>query len=170
MAAVEAPTREETDQDISRRTRRSDDNNDLSLEEEDDDKKDYPDLEYLIDSQESREMDDPFHILLLGSTFDKPKMTLPYVASSLEYVLGMPGNEAKELAGFARTEGMSCLGTWSRSECLDLGKQLQRRDLICRVVPYCEGGQRGWQAKDASEKKEWSSSGGGGNGGRRFFD
>ena len=26
----------------------------------------YPDLEYLIDSQESREMEDPFHILLIA--------------------------------------------------------------------------------------------------------
>lgn len=98
---------------------------------------------------ESREMDDPYHILLLGQTFEKPKITVPYVASSLNYVLNMPTDEATELSQFSHDHGMSCLGTWSREECLTLGRQLQVRDLVCRVVPYCEGGQRGWQAKDA---------------------
>jgi hypothetical protein len=158
---VDAPTRERTDRDTSRRTRRSSDRDrdrsgGLSLD--DDDGTDHPDLEYLVDPRESREADDPFHLLLLGSTFDKPRVTLPYVAGSLEYVLGMPGGEAAELAGFAREEGVSCLGTWARSECLGLGKQLQRRDLVCRVVPYCEGGQRGWQARDASSHSEAASS------------
>jgi hypothetical protein len=114
-----------------------------------DDGDDRGDLEYLIDQDVSREMEDPFHILLLGSTFEKPKITLNYVSGSLEYVLNMPSTEAEELSQFAKEEGMSCLGTWPREECLSYGKQLQRRDLVCRVVPYCEGGQRGWQAKDA---------------------
>lgn len=112
---------------------------------------DYDDLEYLIDSAEAREMDDPFHILLLGSTFDKPKITVPYCAGSLEYVLAMPRMEAEEMSQFAKDNGLCCLGTWSREECLQLGRQLQIRDLVCRVVPFVEGGQRGWQAKDASE-------------------
>jgi len=106
-------------------------------------------LEWLEDSMESREMDDPYHILLLGQTFEKPKITVPYVAGSLNYVLEMPMDEAKELSQFSFDNGMSCLGTWSREECLSLGRQLQVRDIVCRVVPYCEGGQRGWQAKDA---------------------
>jgi hypothetical protein len=170
---VDAPTRERTDRDTSRRTRRSSDRDSdsggLSLDD-DDDGTDHPDLEYLVDPRESREADDPFHLLLLGSTFDKPRVTLPYVAGSLEYVLGMPGGEAEELAGFARSEGMSCLGTWARSECLGLGRQLQRRDLVCRVVPYCEGGQRGWQARDASSHSESasSSSSSSSSGGGRF--
>jgi hypothetical protein len=117
---------------------------------------DYSDLEYLIDSAESREMEDPFHILLLGSTFEKPKITVSYVTGSLEYVLEMPFDEAKELSQFAADEGMSCLGTWPREECLSLGKQLQRRDIVCRVVPYAEGGQRGWQAKDTSSSASGS--------------
>jgi len=117
---------------------------------EDDIRKQGP-LEYLEDMEESREMDDPFHILLLGSTFDKPKITVTYVSGSLEYVLDMPILEATELSKFAREQGMSCLGTWTREECLSLGKQLQVRDIVCRVVPYCEGGQRGWQAKDAND-------------------
>jgi hypothetical protein len=51
----------------------------------------------------------------------------------------------------AQTNGMSCLGTWTHEESLALGKQLQVRDLAIRVVPFCEGGQRGWQAKDATD-------------------
>lgn len=117
---------------------------------EDDIRRDGP-LEYLEDFEESREMDDPFHILLLASTFDKPKITVTYVSGSLEYVLDMPILEATELCKFAKDQGMSCLGTWTREECLKLGKQLQVRDIVCRVVPYCEGGQRGWQAKDAND-------------------
>lgn len=139
---VEPPTRERTDTDRDTRT-----GGDDSVNDRDDD--DLGDLEYLIDQDVSREMDDPFHILLLGSTFEKPKITVNYVSGSLEYVLSMPSSEAQELSQFAKEEGMSCLGTWPREECLSYGKQLQRRDLVCRVVPYCEGGQRGWQAKDA---------------------
>ena len=119
---------------------------------------DYSDLEYLIDSAESREMDDPFHILLLGSTFEKPKkVTVSYCANSLEYVLAMPRLEAVEQSKFAQDQGLSCLGTWPREECLTLGRQLQIRDLECRVVPYVEGGHRGWQAKDASSSNSSSN-------------
>ncbi len=107
-------------------------------------------LEWLEDASESREIDDPYHILLLGQTFDKPKITVPYVAGSLHYVLEMPLDEATELSQFSFEHGMSCLGTWSREECLSLGRQLQVRDIVCRIVPFCEGGQRGWQAKDTS--------------------
>lgn len=140
-ATVEAPSREQT----KRRT---------GQDEEDplhdyDWRRDGP-LEYLEDMEVSRQDDDPFHILLLGATFDKPKITVTYVSGSLEYVLDMPALEATELSVFAEEHGMSCLGTWPREQCLDLGKQLQVRDIVCRVVPYAEGGQRGWQAKDAS--------------------
>lgn len=137
---MEPPTREKTDQDVDTGT------GDDQYADDDDD---LGDLEYLIDQDVSREMEDPFHILLLGSTFEKPKITLNYVSGSLEYVLSMPSLEAKELSQFAKEEGLSCLGTWPREKCLSYGKQLQKRDLVCRVVPYCEGGQRGWQAKDA---------------------
>jgi hypothetical protein len=103
-------------------------------------------------------MHDPFHILLLGSTFQKPKVTVSYCAGSLEYVLSMPRDEALEQSQFAHQQGMSCLGTWPREECLVLGRQLQQRDLECRVVPFVEGGQRGWQAKDASSSSSSSQS------------
>jgi hypothetical protein len=131
---VEPPTREKTD----RKTRK-----DQYTSDEKNDQVDYPDLEYLIDSADLREMEDPFHILLMQSTFDKPKITISYVAGSLEYVLAMPYDEAVEQSRFAKQEGFSCLGTWPREECLALGRQLQMRDLVCRVVPYVEGGQVG---------------------------
>jgi len=118
--------------------------------DDDQDDEKYEDLEYLIDSQDHRAFEDPFHILLMASTFEKPKITVSYVAGSLKYVLMMSMDEGVELSKFARDEGFSCLGTWPREECVTLGRQLQRRDLVCRVVPFCEGGQRGWQAKDAS--------------------
>ncbi|KAL7578599.1 hypothetical protein ACA910_009750 [Epithemia clementina (nom. ined.)] len=153
---VEAPTRERTD----RKTGSSYDRvqyNDLD-DYNDDDDDDDDDLEYYMDPNASRTKDDPFHILLLGSTFEKPKVTVPYVSSTLEYVISMPSFEAVEQAKFAKDQGLSCLGTWPREKCLSLGKQLQRRDLVCRVVPYCEGGQRGWQAKDVSSASSASSS------------
>jgi len=110
-------------------------------------------LEWLIDDPlVSREDDDPYHILLLDETFVRNKrMTIEYAASSCVYVLQMPYDEAAELVSHAKTEGFSCLGTWSHDECLRLGKQLQNRDLICRVVPFCEGGDRAWQARNAKD-------------------
>lgn len=143
---IDAPTRERVD----RRT--GDGGNPLGDKEEnfqDELRKQGP-LEWLEDEAEPRDMDDPFHILLLQQTFEKPKITVPYVAASLEYVLDMPIDEATELSQFSHDHGMSCLGVWPREECLKLGRQLQVRDIVCRVVPYVEGGQRGWQAKETS--------------------
>jgi hypothetical protein len=148
MSSVEAPTRE----DIDRQTRRRQGDEDLigdKKENIEDELRTKGPMEWLEDSMESREMDDPFHILLLGQTFEKEKITVPYVSSTLQYVLEMPADEATELSQFSFENGMSCLGTWPREECLSLGRQLQVRDIVCRVVPYCEGGHRGWQAKDA---------------------
>lgn len=111
-------------------------------------------VEWLIDDRlVSREVDDPFHILLLDETYFKnDRITIEYVASSCTYVLGMPYDEAAELAAHAEKEGFSCLGTWSHEECLRLGGQLQNRDLVCRVVPFCEGGDRAWQARNAQDE------------------
>mmetsp|Transcript_2841 Transcript_2841/g.4422 ORF Transcript_2841/g.4422 Transcript_2841/m.4422 type:complete len:219 (+) Transcript_2841:207-863(+) len=163
MMPVETPTREKTDRKTGKKTDKR--NNDKDRGGGDEGfvwRRDGP-LEYLQDMFASREDDDPFHILLMGATFDKPKITVPYVASSLEYVLEMPPLEATELTTFAYEHGMSCLGTWSHEECLSLAKQIQVRDIVCRVVPYAEGGNRGWQAKDSSDgaSKESSNSSGG---------
>ena len=111
-------------------------------------------LEYLQDPNESRNSDDPFHILLLGETFDKPKITLNYVTGNLQYALAMPYDEAIDASMVAQDFGMSCLGTWSREECLILGKALQVRDLCVRVVPYAAGGNRSWQSKPKGDSQE----------------
>lgn len=113
-------------------------------------------VEWLIDDPlVSRESDEPFHILLLDETFVRnERMTIEYAASSCTYVLGMPYDEAAELAAHAEEHGFSCLGTWSHDECVRLGGQLQNRDLVCRVVPFCEGGDRAWQARDAKDEGE----------------
>ncbi|KAG7372169.1 hypothetical protein IV203_018312 [Nitzschia inconspicua] len=148
---IDAPTKEDVDTRTRRRTGNGDDRDLGDLEENlDDDIRKHGPLEWLEDMEVSRDMEDPFHILLLGQTFEKPKITVPYVASSLEYVLDMPVDEATELSQFSHDHGISCLGVWPREECLRLGKQLQIRDIVCRIVPYVEGGQRAWQAKDAS--------------------
>lgn len=151
MSTVEAPPREDVDRTTRRRQGNNDNGDFLGDKEEniEDAMRTGGPLEYLEDSMESREMDDPFHILLMGETFDKPKITVTYVATSLTYVLDMPDGDANELSQSSHDNGMSCLGTWSREECLTLGRQLQVRDIVCRVVPYCEGGHRGWQAKDS---------------------
>ena len=95
----------------------------------------------------SRGDKDPFHILILGETFQQPRITHHYVVTQLCYTLGMPEEDALEHAHFANKQGFSCLGTWKRKECLELGTKLLQRDIICRVVPYAEGGGRPWQAK-----------------------
>ena len=113
-------------------------------------------LEWFIDDDEiSRDDDEPFHILLLGETFLKSdRVTVEYVASCCVYVLGMPLSDAEEQARHAKSQGFSCLGTWSHEECLKLGGQLRQRDIVCRVVPFCEGGDRSWQARDANSGDE----------------
>jgi hypothetical protein len=104
-------------------------------------------LEWLEDDLTvSREMDDPFHILLLDETFEKPKVTVSYVSGNLQYVLEMPYEEAVDATIFCQENGFSCLGTWERQECLKLGRELRLRDLCVRVVPYVPGGNRGWQS------------------------
>ena len=161
-ATVEAPTRPDTDTDRRTNRRESEERRSGNQRDSNDDststtKKD--DLEYFIDPSASREMNEPFHILLMGSaTYIQPKVTVSYVSATLEYVLGMPHTDAYELSLFAKDHDMSCLGTWTREQCLAYGKQLQSRDVVCRVVPYCLGGQRGWQAKDASSSSESSFS------------
>jgi hypothetical protein len=149
-STVEAPTRPDTDRKTGRRS--GNEKDDRRSNDNDDDIDYYKDLEYYIDPSVSREMNEPFHILLIGSvTFARPKITVEYVSRTLEYVLGLPYNDAVELSQFAKEHmSMACLGTWTREQCLQYGTQLQQRDVSCRVVPYCPGGQRGWQAKDAS--------------------
>lgn len=151
MSTTTAPAREKTDTD--RKIRRGGNDNDDERSNDPDDIVRYNDapMEYLEDEWSTREPDDPFHILLLDTTFTKnDRITVSYIAGCVTYVLGMPEDEARELTQMAAMNGFSCLGTWEREECLRLGKQLQIRDCVVRVVPYCQGGARGWQMKDAS--------------------
>eukprot|EP00553_Chaetoceros_curvisetus_P009473 CAMPEP_0204623832 /NCGR_PEP_ID=MMETSP0717-20131115/9598_1 /ASSEMBLY_ACC=CAM_ASM_000666 /TAXON_ID=230516 /ORGANISM="Chaetoceros curvisetus" /LENGTH=200 /DNA_ID=CAMNT_0051639039 /DNA_START=23 /DNA_END=625 /DNA_ORIENTATION=- len=150
MSTTVAPPREKTDTD--RQTRRGNDS-DRSDDPDAGEISKYNDapLEYLEDEWATRGPEDPFHILLLDTTFTKnERVTISYVSGCLTYVLGMPQEEATELTSMCAANGLSCLGTWEREECLRLGRQLQIRDLCVRVVPFCEGGARGWQAKDAA--------------------
>lgn len=83
---IDAPTKEDVDTKTRRRTGGGDNGDFLGDQEEnfeDAIRKQGP-LEWLEDMEAARDMEDPFHILLLGQTFEKPKITVPYVASSLE--------------------------------------------------------------------------------------
>merc|ERR1719491_1572426 len=121
----------------------------------------YGPLEYLVDdTTQNRSEDDMFHILLLGSTFDKPRITVNYVAGCLSYVIDMSEQDGVEHSVFAEENGFSCLGTWIRKDCLSLGQKLQARDIACRVVPFVTGGFNPWQAKYAEGESISSSPGG----------
>lgn len=160
---IDAPTKEDIFKDLRRRTgggRREGnddsggDNYDGLLGDAEENKEEalrkQGPLEWLEDNiLEERNMKDPFHILLLDLTFEKPKITVPYVASNLEYVLAMPPDDAKEHSQLCYDNGMTCVGVWPREECLRLGRELQLRDIVCRIVPYAKGGDRAWQANTA---------------------
>lgn len=154
MSTVEAPTKERTQ--TEKRTRRQNDQSDKSNSKPSR-YNDVP-LEYLEDEWSTRNPEDPFHILLLDTTFVNERISVSYVTGCLNYVLGMPEDEAQELTKMCAHNGMSCLGVWQREEALVLGRKLQVRDLAVRVVPFAEGGNRGWQAKDARDAS-YSSSG-----------
>eukprot|EP00541_Cyclophora_tenuis_P009140 CAMPEP_0116571090 /NCGR_PEP_ID=MMETSP0397-20121206/17349_1 /TAXON_ID=216820 /ORGANISM="Cyclophora tenuis, Strain ECT3854" /LENGTH=223 /DNA_ID=CAMNT_0004099113 /DNA_START=12 /DNA_END=683 /DNA_ORIENTATION=+ len=132
-----------------------------AYDDDTDDIRKHGPLEWLEDNmKENRENDTPFHLILLGETFDRPKITVPYVVGSLTYVLDMPQNDATDAASFSKEEGMSCLGTWEREQCLKLGRQLRLRDVLVRVVPYAAGGQRGWQARGGNDNANVGTGGG----------
>lgn len=107
------------------------------------------DFEWAIDTDASRQDGDNFHILLLKETFEKPRMSVAYVAGALTLVLAMPEPEALEHAGFAQAQGFSCLGTWRRDESLKYCEQLKGRDLSVRAIPGIRGRQS-WQGEPAN--------------------
>jgi len=161
---IDAPTKEDLDRKVGRRGGNNDNGDLLGDSEENIEEaiRQQGPLEWLEDNpDESRDMEDPFHILILDTTFEKPKITVPYVASNLEYVLGMPLDDATDHSQWCFENGMSCVGVWPREECLALGRQLQLRDIVCRVVPYAEGGDRAWQvdkkALDANDMSRFLS-------------
>lgn len=158
---IDAPTKEDLDRKVGRRkgNGNSDDGDLLGDAEENIGQaiRSQGPLEWLEDNpDQSRDMEEPFHILILDTTYEKPKITVPYVASNLEYVLQMPIDDATEHSQFCFDHGMSCVGVWPREECLTLGRQLQLRDIVCRIVPFAEGGHRAWQAGEAKDAADVS--------------
>ncbi|KAL7533155.1 hypothetical protein ACHAXR_005074 [Thalassiosira sp. AJA248-18] len=76
----------------------------------------------------------------MPSTFSKDnQMSLEYATESCTQILGIPSDKAHDLSLFAKHQGFSCLGTWTREECLSLGEELLSRDLDCRVIPFNGG-------------------------------
>mmetsp|Transcript_18904 Transcript_18904/g.31263 ORF Transcript_18904/g.31263 Transcript_18904/m.31263 type:complete len:226 (-) Transcript_18904:58-735(-) len=169
MSTTVAPPETDTDKRIQKREGSGDDEKESFSDE--DIRKQGP-LEYLEDDpNEMRDPQDPFHILLLGETYLKPKVSVPYVSGALQFVLEMPYEDAVDAAVFCQENGISCVGTWPREECLSLGKELQNRDLCVRVVPFVPGGQRGWQAnKDADAGKDNSNDASRDSAGGDFID
>jgi hypothetical protein len=77
----------------------------------------------------------PFH-----SSFKKDFIpSVEYVAESCSEILGLRSDKAYDLSLFAKHEGFSLLGTWTREECLTMGEQLLERNLDCRVIPFNGG-------------------------------
>ena len=66
-------------------------------------------------------------------------MSVEYVAESCTDILGIPSDKAYNLSLFAKHQGFSCLGTWTREECLAFGEKLVSRNLDCRVIPFNGG-------------------------------
>jgi hypothetical protein len=106
-------------------------------------------LEYLYDQSEERHADDFFHVILMPSTFTKNQVSIEHATESILSTLlssttTTSGEEytytkIRELTTFTKHQVFTLLGTWTRSECLDIGHQLQEMDLDVRVIPYSEG-------------------------------
>ena len=73
------------------------------------------------------------------SSFQKDHMSIEYVAESCSEILGIRADKAYDLSLFAKHQGFSTLGTWTREECLSMGEQLLSRNLDCRVIPFNGG-------------------------------
>ena len=66
-------------------------------------------------------------------------MSLQHATESCTSILNLSPAKAHDLSLFAKHQGFSCLGTWTREECLEFGEELLKKDLDCRVVPFNEG-------------------------------
>lgn len=98
-------------------------------------------LEYLYDTAEERHADDLFHIILLPSTFKSDmSVSVEDAAISTSEILGINYDHAYDMSLFARHQGFSTLGSWTREECLSLGEELLSNGLDCRVIPFNAGG------------------------------
>lgn len=104
-------------------------------------------LEYLYDETEEGRYsnDDLYHIILMPSTFHSKNketnnmLTIENVAETCTEILGIEATRAYDISLFVKHEGFSCLGTWTHTECLSIGKELLSRELDCRIVPFNGG-------------------------------
>lgn len=110
-------------------------------------------LEYLYDQTQERHDDDFFHVILMPSTFSNKQVSIEQVANSLltttlSFSSSTSTNndnaqltyeKAHNLSLFAKHQGFSLIGTWTRDHCLLLGEKLVMEGLDCRVIPYSEG-------------------------------
>lgn len=103
-------------------------------------------LEYLYDQRQERHDDDFFHVILMPSTFTKKQVSIEQSTTSLLAALstttaGANNNQltyekAHNLSLFAKHQGFSVIGTWTREDCLLIGETLLEEGLDCRVIPY----------------------------------
>eukprot|EP00577_Skeletonema_sp_RCC1716_P018743 CAMPEP_0113413772 /NCGR_PEP_ID=MMETSP0013_2-20120614/23634_1 /TAXON_ID=2843 ORGANISM="Skeletonema costatum, Strain 1716" /NCGR_SAMPLE_ID=MMETSP0013_2 /ASSEMBLY_ACC=CAM_ASM_000158 /LENGTH=267 /DNA_ID=CAMNT_0000300529 /DNA_START=82 /DNA_END=885 /DNA_ORIENTATION=- /assembly_acc=CAM_ASM_000158 len=103
-------------------------------------------LEYLYDQRQERHDDDFFHVILMPSTFTKKQVSIEQSTTSLLTALstttaGANNNQltyekAHNLSLFAKHQGFSVIGTWTREDCLLIGETLLEEGLDCRVIPY----------------------------------
>jgi hypothetical protein len=66
-------------------------------------------------------------------------MSIEFAAQSCSEILGIRSDKAWDISLFAKHQGFSCLGTWTREECLSMGDELSSRNLDCRVIPFNGG-------------------------------
>ena len=81
-----------------------------------------------------------FSLVTMCRTFHKEHMSIEHAAGSCTEILGIHSEKAWDLSLFAKHQGFSCLGTWTREECLSMGEELISRNLDCRVIPFNGGG------------------------------
>ncbi|KAL7524688.1 hypothetical protein ACHAXR_000675, partial [Thalassiosira sp. AJA248-18] len=86
-----------------------------------------PGLEYLYETGEERHSDDLFHIILMPSYFPQSTLSTEHSPKTITEVLRIPSGKGHDLSLFAKHQGFSCLGTWTREECLSLGEELLSR-------------------------------------------
>jgi len=98
-------------------------------------------LEYLYDQNQERHDDDFFHVILMPSTFTKNQVSIEHSTTTLLTALSNNNNQltyekAHSLSLFAKHQGFSVIGTWTREDCLLIGDMLVKEGLDCRVIPF----------------------------------
>jgi len=90
----------------------------------------------------------------MPSTFTKKQVTIEQATHTLLTTLSSSSSllstdnvnnnvltyeKAHNLSLFAKHQGFSLIGTWTREDCLVIGEMLVKEGLDCRVIPYSEG-------------------------------